>query len=228
VDAITLLKNDHKTVERLFKRFEKSEDDREKRQIVDEIIRELSVHAAIEEQVFYPAIREAVPDSEDMVLEALEEHHVAKWVLSELIDMPPTAERFEAKVTVLIEAVRHHVEEEEQELFPDVREALGRKQLGEVGAALEKAKRTAPRTPQPAQPDTPPGNITSGTAAGALRQARAGATAKKTATKRASAAKKGTTKRAAVKKAPGRKKATATRVVAAKKAPARKATTRRS
>jgi hemerythrin superfamily protein len=206
VDAITLLKNDHKTVEQLFKRFEKSEDPSEKRKIADQVIRELSIHAAIEEQVFYPAIREAVPSEEDMVLESLEEHHVAKWVLSELVDMSPEAERFDAKFTVLMENVRHHVEEEEQELFPEVRKALGRKALAEVGAALEKAKVRAPRKPQPRMPDTPPGNIMSRTAAAALQEAKAGVKAKKSA-----------------KKAPARKKAAATRATAAKKAPARKA-----
>jgi hemerythrin superfamily protein len=175
VDAITLLKNDHKTVEKLFKRFEKLEKDdgpdEEKRSVVDEIIEELSVHAAIEEQVFYPAIREAVPDAEDTVLESLEEHHVAKWVLSELADMDPSHERFDAKVTVLMENVRHHVEEEEQELFPEVRKELGRKRLGEVGDALEKAKIAAPRSPEPRMPDEPPGNIVSETTAEALQQA---------------------------------------------------------
>lgn len=175
MDAITLLKEDHKTVEKLFRRFEKLEKDDgpddQKRAVVDEIIEELSVHAAIEEQVFYPAIREVMPDAEDMVLEALEEHHVAKWVLSELADLSPSHERFDAKVTVLIESVRHHVEEEEGELFPDVRKELGRKRLGEVGEALEKAKMAAPRSPQPTMPDEPPGNIVSETTAEALQQA---------------------------------------------------------
>ena len=183
MDAITLLKNDHKTVEKLFKAFEKAEKqdagDDQKKRIVDQIIEELSVHAAIEEQVFYPAIREAVPDAEDTVLESLEEHHVAKWVLSELAGMEPDHERYDAKVMVLIESVRHHVEEEEQELFPDVRKELGRKQLGEVGEALEKAKMTAPRSPQPTLPDEPPGNLVTETAAEALQQARAGVRAPK-------------------------------------------------
>ena len=162
MDAITLLKNDHKAVERLFKQFEKAEkadDDETKAKVVDQIIEELSVHAAIEEQVFYPAIREAVPETEDDVLEGLEEHHIVKWTLSELEALTPADERFDPKVTVLIESVRHHVEEEEGELFPDVRKALGRKRLGQIGESLEKAKESAPRRPQPQAPDTPPGNL---------------------------------------------------------------------
>ena len=89
MDAITLLRNDHKTVEQLFKRFEKAGDRAhvEKRQIVDRIIEELSVHAAIEEQLFYPVARATVPNTEDIALESLEEHHIVKWVLSELDDL---------------------------------------------------------------------------------------------------------------------------------------------
>ena len=82
----------------------------EKRSVVDKIIEELSIHAAIEEQLFYPVTRATVPDTEDIALESLEEHHIVKWVLSELDGMDPEDERFDAKVTVLIENVRHHVE----------------------------------------------------------------------------------------------------------------------
>jgi hemerythrin superfamily protein len=161
MDAITLLKNDHKTVEKLFKQFEKSDasDSKARRQLVDQMIQELSIHTSIEEQVFYPAVREDVPDAEDDVLEGLEEHHIVKWTLSELAGMDADHERFEAKVTVLMESVRHHVEEEEGELFPEVRKALGRKRLGQIGDALELAKTRAPSGPHPKAPDTPPENV---------------------------------------------------------------------
>jgi len=168
MDAITLLKNDHKTVEQLFKRFEKAGDRAfvQKRQIVDRIIEELSVHAAVEEQVFYPAASATVPDSEDIALESVEEHHVVKILLDELEKMDPHDERFDAKVTVLIENVRHHVEEEETEFFPKVREELGRNDLNEVGDAMVEAKKTAPTHPHPMAPDTPPGNVAAGLVAG--------------------------------------------------------------
>ncbi|WP_245757168.1 hemerythrin domain-containing protein [Amycolatopsis xylanica] len=146
-DAIVLLKEDHKTVEKLFKRFEKSEDSGEKREIADSIIEELTVHAHIEEEIFYPAAREAAPDTKDHVLESVEEHHVVVWMLSELAGMSPEDERFDAKVTVLIENVRHHVEEEEDEWFPEVRKAMGRKALQELGARMIEAKADAPRDP---------------------------------------------------------------------------------
>ncbi|MDP9020107.1 MAG: hemerythrin domain-containing protein [Actinomycetota bacterium] len=178
MDAITLLRNDHKTVERLFKQFEKAEkagDDDTKGSVVDSIIEELSVHAAIEEQEFYPAVRAALPTVEDEVLEGLEEHHIVKWTLSELAGMDPGDERFDPKVTVLIESVRHHVEEEEGELFPQVRQALGRKRLGEIGDAMEELKKSAPTRPHPRAPDTPPGNVAANKAAGVLDRARTGA-----------------------------------------------------
>ncbi len=170
MDAIRMLKDDHKAVERLFKRFEKAGDRAytEKRNLVDRIVEELSTHAAIEEQLFYPVVRATVPDTEDIALESLEEHHIVKWVLSELDDMDPRSERFDAKVTVLIENVRHHVEEEEQEFFPKVRDELGRSALGDLGEALEAAKKVAPTHPHPRSPDTPPGNLLVGTTAGVV------------------------------------------------------------
>ena len=177
MDAITLLKQDHRTVEKLFKQFEKAGDNahKTKRKIVDQVIEELAKHAAIEEQVFYPAVRDEVKDVEDTVLEALEEHHVVKWTLSELEGMSPEHERFTAKMTVLMESVRHHVEEEEDELFPEVRKALGRKQLGTIGDQMESLKGIAPTRPHPKAPDEPPANLIANTGAGAVDQVRSSA-----------------------------------------------------
>jgi hemerythrin superfamily protein len=175
-DAIVLLRNDHKTVEKLFKQFEKLGDNahKTKRDVVDKIIEELSIHAAIEEQHFYPTIREKAPDVADEVLEGLEEHHIVKWTLSELEDMDPAAERFDAKVTVLMESVRHHVEEEEADMFPKVRAALGRKELQELGELMEKSKAVSPKRPHPKAPDTPPGNLIANPGAAAVDGARKG------------------------------------------------------
>jgi hemerythrin-like domain-containing protein len=165
-----MLKEDHRTVERLFKRFEKAGDRAfaEKRMLADRIVEELSKHAAIEEQVFYPVARATVPGTEDVVLESLEEHHIVKWVLSEVDGMDPAEERFDAKMTVLIENVRHHVEEEEREFFPKVRAELDRNALAEVGKALETAKQAAPSHPHPRSPDTPPGNLAAAAGAGMM------------------------------------------------------------
>jgi hemerythrin-like domain-containing protein len=173
-DAIAVLKADHRTVEELFKRFERAGDGaaRSKRKLVDQVIEELSRHAEIEELIFYPAVRREVGGAESDVLEAIEEHHVVKVLLRELEDLDATHERFDAKVTVLIENVRHHVKEEEQELFPEVRGAIGRSELLELGAALLDAKPRVPTRPHPWAPDEPPGNMLVGGAVAALDKAR--------------------------------------------------------
>jgi len=95
----------------------------------------------------YPRVRELLPELEEDVLESYEEHHVADVLVLELAAMEPDDERFTAKTTVLIENVRHHIEEEEQEWFPQVREGLGRKTLQEIGAEMERKRRWAPRRP---------------------------------------------------------------------------------
>jgi hemerythrin superfamily protein len=168
MDAITMLKDDHEAVEQLFRRYARAGNRAfaAKRAIVDRIIEELSVHAAIEEQLFYPAVRAAVPDTQALGFESLEEHHVVKWVLSEIEGMAPDDDRFDAKVTVLVNNVRHHVEVEEGELFPRVRDELGRKALGDLGEAMARARRIAPTHPHPRAPDRPPGNLIVGTIAG--------------------------------------------------------------
>jgi hemerythrin superfamily protein len=159
MNALTLLKQDHNNVDQLFARFEQSDDPIEKRQIVDKVIEHLSVHAVIEEEFVYPAARKAIEEATGLVLEALEEHHLVKVTLWELEKMAPTDERFDAKMTVLIESVRHHVEEEENELFPQIREAMTQEELDELGTTLENAKLTAPTRPHPLAPDTPPLNM---------------------------------------------------------------------
>jgi hemerythrin-like domain-containing protein len=160
MDALTLLKADHEAVEAKFARFEALGPRawKSKAAVVADVIEALSVHAAIEEQVLYPAVRDRLADEEGQVLEALEEHHVVKWTLSELDGMEPDHERFDAKFTVLIENVRHHVKEEESDLFPQVRQAFTRSELADLGDAMVEAKATAPTKPHPRSPDEPPMN----------------------------------------------------------------------
>jgi hemerythrin superfamily protein len=162
-----MLKQDHRQVEELFARFEKTSASGHARrqQLVAKMVEALSIHAAIEEEVFYPAARREVPATNDNVLEALEEHHVVKWTLSELEGLDPSDERYNAKVSVLIDSVRHHVGEEEKQLFPKIRKALGAARLRELGAELAAAKASAPRRPHPEKSDTPPGNIVAKTIA---------------------------------------------------------------
>jgi hemerythrin-like domain-containing protein len=148
-DAIVLLKADHKEVKKLFREFQSAGDDAEKKKsdLVSKIIELLTVHTYIENEVMYPEVRRLLPDLEDDVLESYEEHHVADVLCLELFDMSPDDERFDAKTTVLIESVKHHIEEEEQEWFPKVRAGLGRKQLLELGERMLTAKAQAPRSP---------------------------------------------------------------------------------
>jgi hemerythrin superfamily protein len=168
-----MLTADHRKVEVLFKRLEKlgHSKNKEKAAVVSEIIRELSIHAAIEEQVLYPTARKLVKQTEEDVLEALEEHHVVKWTIGALAKMHPGDERYDAKVSVLMDMVRHHVEEEEGELFPTLRRKLGSDKLKEVGAMLIAAKKIAPTRPHPRAPDTPPGNLVAGVGAALVDRA---------------------------------------------------------
>jgi hemerythrin superfamily protein len=166
-DAIALLKADHRTVDGLFKQFEETgERALKKRQaLVTKMLRELVTHTHIEEEVFYPFVRSLSKKLNDEVLEALEEHHGAKATLAELQVMDPSHERFGAKVTVLIENVRHHVKEEEHELFPTVRRSASRRDLIDLAPALEAARATAPDRALPNAPDTPSGDRSAPTGA---------------------------------------------------------------
>jgi len=151
-DAIVLLKADHKEIRKAFSDFEKAGDaaTATKGKLVDKMIELLTVHTYIENEVMYPEVCTLLPELKDDVLESYEEHHVADVLCMELAGMPAGAERFDAKTTVLIENVTHHIEEEEQDWFPKVRAGLSRKQLQELGAKLEQARKKAPRSP--AQP----------------------------------------------------------------------------
>lgn len=148
-DAIVLLKEDHKEIRRLFREFQQAGEEATARKghLVDQIIEALTVHTYIENEVMYPRVRELLPDLEDDVLESYEEHHVADLLVVELAALKPSSERFDAKTTVLIENVTHHIEEEEQEWFPKVREGLGRKALQEIGEEMLAAKKKAPKRP---------------------------------------------------------------------------------
>ncbi|MEO7423356.1 MAG: hemerythrin domain-containing protein, partial [Ornithinibacter sp.] len=119
-----------------------------KGKIVEKVIELLTVHTSIENEVMYPRVRTLLPELEQDVLESYEEHHVADVLVMELAIMSPSDERFEAKTTVLIENVTHHIEEEEQDWFPKVREGLSRTQLREIGEELVEARSKAPRRPE--------------------------------------------------------------------------------
>ena len=142
--ATTLLKKDHTAVKKLFRAYEKAEKanaNAQKKAIFDEIYMELVAHMKVEEEIFYPALKaEADKDGTELVLEGVEEHGVVKTLLAQLSKMKPSDETFDAKVKVVIENVEHHVEEEEDEMFPDAEKTLGIKKLEELSALIEQRK----------------------------------------------------------------------------------------
>jgi hypothetical protein len=141
VEATKLLSADHKEVKKLFKDYEKlvkaEGADEEKQALAEQICTMLTVHATIEEEIFYPAAREAM-EEQDLLDEAEVEHASAKDLIAQIRGMSPSDELYDAKVTVLGEYVDHHVQEEEKELFVKVRKADI--DLKEIGMALESRK----------------------------------------------------------------------------------------
>jgi hemerythrin superfamily protein len=174
VDGIELLIRDHRTVDDLFEQYENlgPEDHANRRSLVDDMIRELSVHAAVEEQFLYPFIRDEVDGGDRLAQEGIEEHQEAKEILADLEDREPSDPDFDARVRELIADVRHHVEEEEQEFFPALRTVATPEQLGDLGERLSSAKSAAPTRPHPGAPNTPPGNLAAGPVAGAVDRAK--------------------------------------------------------
>jgi hemerythrin superfamily protein len=136
-DAIALLEADHREVDDLFERYEGAESDVDKGELAAAICLALKVHARIEEELFYPPAREKTGDA-DLVDEAVVEHMGAKTLIAQIEAMKPGQPLYDAKVKVLSEQVRHHVEEEETELFPEVRET--RLNLETLGAKLAARK----------------------------------------------------------------------------------------
>jgi len=134
IDAIALLKQQHREVKEMFDRFENMTDRAKvsKKKLADEICNALIMHTTIEEEIFYPATREASEETEDMIDEAVVEHASAKDLIAQIMEMDPGDDLYDAKVKVLGELIEHHVEEEEEEMFPKTRELkLDLKALGQ-------------------------------------------------------------------------------------------------
>jgi hemerythrin superfamily protein len=176
MDAIAVIKADHATVNQLFKRYRSAGKTayKTKRSIADRVVRELSVHAAIEEQVLYPAVRRSVPTGERLVDEALAEHQRLKETLVVLDKLPADDERFDRTMRATIDETRHHVREEESSngMLGRLRASLDRDELVAMAKTLKLAKKAAPTRPHPHAPSTPPGNIVVGTAAALVDKAR--------------------------------------------------------
>ncbi len=143
MDALMLLAADHNRVRGLFARFQAAEEEKDTATMMElaaKIIVELEVHTTIEEEIFYPAIKEASEEIKDIVDEGIEEHHVADTLIGEIKALTPDDDAWAAKMKVLIENVEHHAEEEEQEMFPETRKAFDAATLEDLGMRLEARK----------------------------------------------------------------------------------------
>jgi hemerythrin superfamily protein len=159
IDAISLLTDDHRAVEELFGRYEQTDDPQERTRIAHEVVHELAVHGEIEELLFYPAIRDAIADGDSAADEAIHEHVEIKETLNDLDRMSADDEGFDAKMRELMAEVRHHVEEEEADVFPRFREAVSAEDLERLGGALRRAKSLVPTRPHPSAPTGPVGKL---------------------------------------------------------------------
>ncbi len=160
-DCVDLVLRQHQQIRSLMDDFTacSSQPSMKKDEIVQELVTTLTKHARMEELVLYPAIVNEIEGLQDEIDEGIEEHHLADLALKELSGLSPDTERFDMKVHVMIEATRHHLEEEEQDLLPKVRSGLDGKRRRELGVAMEQAWRVAPLLPHPSAPQTPPANV---------------------------------------------------------------------
>ena len=156
MDALDLLTEQHDEVEKLFDKIEATSDPDEKQDLFDELADKIAAHSAIEEKLFYPSVKTA--DTEDMLLESVEEHLAVKRLLADLLETDVEDEQFDAKLKVMKESIDHHArEEEEGKLFPKVKRLLGaedREALGgEMAAMFETLLEQHPRNEVPSQTD---------------------------------------------------------------------------
>jgi hemerythrin-like domain-containing protein len=128
MDAIEMLEADHERVKELFQAYEAAGERayQKKKNLAEKVFLEIALHSTLEEELFYPAVREqADKEGKQMVAESIEEHHVISTLIEEMKELDPRDERFEAKFSILKENVEHHIEEEENELFPEAEDLLG-------------------------------------------------------------------------------------------------------
>lgn len=194
-NATQMIRQDHKKVEGLFKKFEQTQGSQAKRRLAENAMAELEVHAALEEEIFYPAVKKEVDDGSSMVQEAIEEHQTVKQLISELKGMQEANEEFESQFSQLMENVQHHVEEEESEMLPKVEESqLDLNSLGQQMAQRKQQMQNRGRATKKAS-----------NAAASRKSAASKSSARKTARKKSAGSKTAARKTGSTKKNTGRK-----------------------
>ncbi len=140
MNAVDLLLSHHRRLEALLEELADAKGEEERARLFGQAADHLTMHITIEEEIFYPEVKEASEEIKDVVDEGVEEHHVADTLMSEVKTLTAEDDAFAAKMKVLIESVEHHAEEEEQEMFPPVRKAFDKATLEELGVRLEARK----------------------------------------------------------------------------------------
>jgi hemerythrin superfamily protein len=193
--ATQMIRQDHKKVEGLFNKFEQTKGAEAKRRLAENAMAELEVHAALEEQIFYPAVEKEVEDASSMISEAREEHQTVKQLIAELKGMEEADEEFESQFSELVENVQHHVEEEENEMLPKVEESG--LDLNSLGDQMSKRRQELQNR-------------------GGATKKRASATSNRKSSGRKSTARKSTTKKSASSKTAARKTASSKKTTGSK------------
>lgn len=158
-DVVDVLMADHREVEAIFVELETRQGTPERRrQLADVVIAELVRHSVAEEAYVYPAARKALPDGDQIAEHEITEHADAERTMKELESLDPSDPRFDELLAHLTSTIRHHVQEEESDLFPRLRAAVAQEELVELAGKVQSAKKSAPTRPHPAAPDHPPAN----------------------------------------------------------------------
>jgi len=171
-DVIGVLTHDHREVEELFEQIEQVIDPTERRELTDQVLTELVRHSVAEEQYLYPAAREHLPDGDAIVDKEIADHNEVEEALKALEDIDADDPDFMRTFRRMSENVKEHVQEEEDELFPKLRQHVSAKDLRELGDKVQRAKKLAPTRPHPSSPDTPPLNKILGPGVGLVDRAR--------------------------------------------------------
>lgn len=171
-DIVQVLTTDHREVEEIFTQLEAAPDSDRRATLVEQVTIELVRHSVAEEQWLYPTVREKLTDGDTLADHEIAEHAEVEQTLKDLENLPTDSAEYASKIRMLIADVRHHVEDEETDLFPQLVAVCTPDELRDLGGKIETAKKTAPTRPHPSSPSTPPGNKILAPAAGLIDRIR--------------------------------------------------------